>query len=196
MTNLSPIMNIKSIISLFFAGSFLLATSLPCLQAAEDELQPATSSQEKPTKQEMSKVAQAIKKLKTFNGKPNLKADYYIYLCSASWCGPCNKEMPSIVEAYKEMKKEGRVEILLIGYDQTDSDAKRYLKKYKAKFSGAMKGDKKIAQLPGYKPASGIPFCIFVTKDGKQVYAGHGSAIEDWKQYTIEGPEEKQATEE
>ncbi|MBR4884808.1 MAG: hypothetical protein IKZ33_05790, partial [Lentisphaeria bacterium] len=46
--------------------------------------------------------------MKKVKGRLNTKADYYIYLFSASWCGPCCKEMPEIVEHHKKMKQDGR----------------------------------------------------------------------------------------
>ena len=36
-------------------------------------------------------VQEAMKGVKSFNRKINKKAKYYIYLQSASWCGPCNQ---------------------------------------------------------------------------------------------------------
>jgi hypothetical protein len=49
-------------------------------------------------------VAEALGKFKVFNGKPNLKAEYYIYLYSASWCGYCQQCMPIAVAEYNKMK--------------------------------------------------------------------------------------------
>lgn len=131
-------------------------------------------------------VAAALKKLSPFNGKPNAKADYYIYLQSASWCGPCNNEMPGVVEAYKEMKKSGRVELVLVSHDKTEGDAKGFLKQYKAKFPAVMVQDKDIDKLPGFSKPNGIPNAIFVDKTGKVLTQGHGSLIQSWKEYTIE----------
>ena len=70
-----------------------------------------------------SKVGKAAGKLKSFNGKANKKALVYVYLQSASWCGPCNKEMPEVVKIYNEMKKDGRAELILVGHDQTEDGA-------------------------------------------------------------------------
>lgn len=127
-------------------------------------------------------VMTGFKKLKSFNGKPNPKAKFYFYLCSASWCGPCQKEMPEIVEAHKKMKKDGRCDIILIGHDKTLDDAKAYLKSHKAKFAGVWCKDDKIDELPGNQPVPGIPYTILVDRSGKTIFVQHASVIKDWKE--------------
>lgn len=127
-------------------------------------------------------VMTGFKKLKSFNGKPSPKAKYYFYLCSASWCGPCQKEMPELVEAHKKMKKDGRCEIILVGYDKTFDAAKAYLKSHKAKFAGVWGEDKNIKELPGYQPVQGIPYAILVDRSGKVLTVNHASMIKDWKE--------------
>lgn len=126
-------------------------------------------------------VLTGFKKLKSFNGKPNPKAKFYFYLCSASWCGPCQKEMPEIVAAHKQMKKDGRCDIILIGHDKTLDDAKAYLKSHKAKFAGVWCKDEKIDELPGNRPVPGIPYTILVDRSGKTIFVQHASVIKDWK---------------
>lgn len=161
-----------------------------CAPAQEDD---SPASEETPSKvakkdknskkkSKLSPVAKALKKVKTFNGKPNDKALVYLYLQSASWCGPCNREMPTIVDTYKKMKKDGRVEIVLLGHDQSDDAAKAFLKQYKAKFPGTLATNKHVEDLPGFSQASGIPFGIFVDADGKVLASGHpGSILSSWK---------------
>ena len=141
----------------------------------------SSKAKEKKEKKTAGAVAKAFGKLKCFNGKPNSKADYYIYLESASWCGPCNQEMPKIVAAYKEMKKDGRVELVLVGHDSTVDAAKGFLKKYNAKFPGVLASDKGAKDLPGFQRADGIPHARIVDKDGKVIADGHGSLVESWK---------------
>lgn len=126
-------------------------------------------------------VLTSLKKFKVFNGKPNPKAKFYFYLCSASWCGPCQKEMPVIVKLHKEMKKDGRADIILVGYDKSLDEAKAYLKSHKAKFAGIWEGDKNIKELPGYGPVPGIPYVIMVDRSGKTLTVQHASMLEDWK---------------
>ena len=134
-------------------------------------------------KSSVSAVGKAAGKLKTFNGKPSKKALVYVYLQSASWCGPCNKEMPEVAEIYKEMKKDGRAEIILIGGDQTEDAAKKFLKQYKAKFPGILLGGKNVDKLPGFTPASGIPHATMVDGEGNVLASGYpSSVIAQWQQ--------------
>lgn len=137
-------------------------------------------------------VLTGFKKLKSFNGKPNPKAEYYFYLCSASWCGPCQKEMPGIVEEHKKMKKDGRCDIILLGHDHSLEEAKAYLKSHKAKFAGVWCKDAKINELPGNQPVPGIPYVILVNRSGKVITVNHASVIHDWKSL-IERAEEATA---
>lgn len=155
--------------------------SEPGKKALKDSSKDKKDKKDAKDKKEGSAVATALKKLKPFNGKPSAKADMYIYLQSASWCGPCQKEMPRIVEEYKEMKKSGKAEIILVCHDKTEADAKAYVKQHKAKFPVVMVQHKDIETLPGFSKPNGIPNAIFVDKDGKVLMQGHGSLIETWK---------------
>lgn len=150
-------------------------------------LSPAPAFAKKPSKDgvtalgDANPVVSSLKNFKVFNGKPNPKAKYYFYLCSASWCPPCRKEMPEIVKAHKDMKKDGRADIILVGYDKSLDEAKAYLKNNKAKFAGIWEGDKHIKELPGYGPVPGIPYVIMVDRSGRTLTVQHASMLEDWK---------------
>lgn len=115
------------------------------------------------------------------NTEPNLNAEYFIFLKSASWCGPCNMEMPTVAKAYEEMKQSGKVELILLSHDQTEEKAKGFLEKYGAKFPGLMKG----ASIPDLPPANGIPNATIMKADGTVIQSGHGSIIRGWKEKTI-----------
>ena len=131
----------------------------------------------------VSKVGKAVSKLKTFNGKASKKALVYVYLQSASWCGPCNQEMPEVAKTYKAMKKDGRAEIILIGGDQTEDAAKKFLKKYKAKFPGILATAVNAVELPGFTPASGIPRATMVDGEGNVLADGFPSdVLSGWEQ--------------
>ncbi len=132
-------------------------------------------------------VGEALGQLTWFNGKPNKEAEFYIYLQSASWCGPCRAEMPQIAKEYKTMKKDGRVELVLLSGDKEQKSAQAFLKKNKAKFPGVMRGAEGVSSLPGADKLPGFfPAAVILKADGTVIHSGHGSIIRDWKTYTIE----------
>ncbi len=126
----------------------------------------------------LGKVAQALSSARYVNGKrPYPGAKYYVYLFSASWCGPCRAIQPQITAQYEEMKKSGVVELILIGNDRDDASGKAYAEHYGCPsiMSGNAQG------LPGMAGPRGIPFCAFVRADGTLVTSGHGSMAIEWK---------------
>lgn len=126
-------------------------------------------------------VGSVIASMNTFNAEANVGAKYFIYLSSASWCGPCRNLMPQVAEIYDELKGAD-VELLLIGFDSTQEAAENYLSTYNAKFPGVLRNNPKLQDLPGYTPACGIPHAIIVTATGQVLKEGHGSIILSWKE--------------
>lgn len=184
-----------------FKRSFLFTAALLGLLAfaslpitAQDD---ATEMTEKPAKKKKKKekkavspVVTAVKKVKKIKGRVNEKADYYIFLFSASWCSPCCREMPEIVELYDDIKKSGKVDIILFCQDKTPAAAKAFVKRFNIKFLTIMGSDEKVRKVPGYAPTSGIPHCIFVDRYGRQIRAGHpGNLMSRWESLTIENGE-------
>lgn len=139
---------------------------------------------EKAEKAPLSAVAKALKEVKFVGGKKaDPKATHYIYLVSASWCGPCNAEMPKVVEEYKEMRKCG-VELILVSADHASSQATGFMKKYGADFPCAM-GDTERNKLPGWQNKNSIPYAIIVDADGNSLTCGNAApVIGNWKQTT------------
>ena len=169
----------KKLIGTTLMGIVMMGLVAPCLYAEPEEDSGAKTEQS----EAKSLVGEALGKLKTFNAKPKKGAQFYIYLQSASWCGPCRAEMPNIAKEYKKIKKAGG-EIILLGCDKTEADAKNYLKDFRAKFPGIMR--EKGSKLPGYVDAPGIPHATFVRPDGSVIKSGHGSIIMDWKEIIAE----------
>ena len=156
-----------------------------------------TRKAKKDTKKAVNPVVTAVKKVKKVKGRVNDKADYFIYLYSASWCGPCCKEMPEIVELYKDMKKSGKVDIILFCQDDTLPAAKNFVKRFGIKFLTVMGNDDKVSKVPGHAAPSGIPHCIFVDSAGRRITSGHpGNILSNWKSLTIESEDSEESTEE
>lgn len=181
-------MKMKSFLTLLCMAGCMFAAPLCQAQDEPSADKPAAAAKaDKNKKQPDSPVVKAVKKMKKVKGRLNAKADYYIYLFSASWCGPCCKEMPEIVETYKKMKKDGRVEIILMGKDDSPAAVKSFIKDFDIKFYAVMASDKKAKDVPGFTNPSGIPFCVIVDRYGRSITQGHpGSIISNWESYTVD----------
>ena len=164
-----------------------IGLAAPVLHAQQDNqdttAQTAKKDKKKAEKPKLGKANKAIGRLRTLNKvKPNGKAAYYIILQSASWCSGCNAEMPRVVAAYEEMKKEGLVELVLASADYDPASAKGFVDKHNGKFPVVMAKDAK--KIPHFKPAKGIPWAMVLDADGNEVENNNGAIIvPKWKQY-------------
>ena len=166
----------KTLFSLVLAiGSLVAVPAVHADDAAGDSAAAATVE---------NKIGAALKTIKKFPGKkPNMKAKYYVLLESASWCGPCNQEMPHVVKAYKEMAKTKQVELILMSHDKEPAAAKAFMKKYHGNFPFIIAKSAEAKVIPGFKPADGIPHAIIMDASGKVITEGHGKLVADWKQH-------------
>ena len=141
----------------------------------------------------LSAVAQALSKFKPVSGKPNLKADYYVYLYSASWCMYCKMCMPDAVSAYKKMRRSRKVELILIGGDKSRKEAAAYLKSSKGKMPCIFFDDLKATKFQGLPGCGmpGFPAVSVADKDGNVITTAVGAeqvkkVLTDWKTFTID----------
>lgn len=174
----------------FSLTRFLAAASV-VLGCAFSFAQDATTEPTKPqitASVASNTVGEALSKIKFVHGTPKTDADYYIYLYSASWCGPCRKIMPAIIKEYEAIKKDGRVELILIGADSGELLVKKYAEKYNMPFAATWVSLPGVVTLPGNQQPRGIPAAIIVDKSGKVLQQGFGGIILSWKQFTINKP--------
>lgn len=121
--------------------------------------------------------------------KPAADAEFYIFLTSASWCGPCRAEMPHVVEEYAKMRENGRVELILMSGDSSQEAAVGYAEMFNATFPVINPRSLQGQLPPGYTAPQGIPNAIIVDKDGNVIRNGHGSLVQQWAAMTVENPD-------
>ena len=143
---------------------------------------------------EKNSVMTALEKFKVFNGKPNAKADYYIYFYTSSTCVHCVNCMGVAVEQYKEMKKSRKVEMIIVCADNTEDAANAYLKKSKMSAPCIMFSELQATKFRGL-PGCGMPLppsiSVVSASGGNPVKTATGGgqvqeALKTWKSYTIE----------
>lgn len=178
----------KTIKTLALALGFLVlgshvAPAQDIAPAADEQTEaPVKKSRKKKKTAKAAAVPAALKKVKRVSGRVNQKALLYIYLQSASWCGPCKKAMPEIVEIYKEMRKDKRAEIVLVGWDRSPEEVKAYIESYKCKMPAVSKDARNVDKLPGFAVAGGIPDAIMVDANGNVIKKGYPTyIIPTWK---------------
>lgn len=192
----------RILLSVLLAVGLWTWASVPCTAEPTDasvsktkkskkEKKSAKAGNEEPA--ELSPVAAGLKKVKCYTeSTPALDAKYYIFLFSTSNCFHCNRTMPDDVTYYREMRRQGDVEMILVTISQLDNPtaAKGFLDKYGAPFAGMVWEDMKAAGVPGSSGFQLPPGFVIVKNDGQVVHSGPGSVngrnmMQDWKQYTI-----------
>lgn len=187
-------MNIKQVFCTVLALGLMTATpavvaqntiKAPTMRAAKDK----EEAEPKPAESEVGKALEAMTFLT--DKKPNTHAKYYIFLQSASWCGPCNQEMPQVVAAHEKYKEEGLVEIVLASRDSDPGSAKAFVNKYKGKFPTVMLKDAK--KIPHFKPAAGIPWAMIIDANGEVKEDGNaGMILPKLEQYAQQAKAERE----
>ena len=84
----------------------------------------------------------------------------------ASWCGPCRKEMPEIVRAYRERSADGLV-VLAIDLQENDEQVRAFAEEFGMTFPIATDRTGQVAdawRIGG--PVEGIPSSYFIDSDG------------------------------
>lgn len=152
----------------------LLMTGLPG-NAAEVKAKPVATKS--------VPVARVLKRTRMLTGKPSLKAQIYIYMQTATWCGPCRMAMPKITAEYEAMKKDGRAELILINYDQDPVDGKSYVEAQMADMVSLHMTSPALKKLPGFTPARTIPDVTIVSAGGKVLLHGGHEVVAKWREY-------------
>ena len=95
----------------------------------------------------------------------------------ATWCGPCIKAMPELLEALAGFSSE---QVKLIGVNQAEStdEVKRFLERRRWNLNVAMDGAQTVGRQYG---VDGIPHTVIVGRDGKVAWEKTGYDPEDGK---------------
>ena len=90
-----------------------------------------------------------------------VNSDYYILNIWASWCGPCRKEHPKLME----LSKNPSVKLIGINYRDNLKNAKNFVKKFGNPYSVIFVDTKGIISIE--LGAYGVPETIILNKDKK-----------------------------
>lgn len=106
----------------------------------------------------------SLKRLKEFTPP----TEYYLFYYTASWCGPCQKFTPSLVEFYEKRKPDdARFEIILVTSDSNEDDMEEYAAEKKMTWPHL-----KLSKVDDFRedfphPGTGIPNLVLTDTEGK-----------------------------
>lgn len=124
--------------------------------------------------------------LKDMNGNDVRLADYKgnVILLNvwATWCGPCQLEIPELVEAYAKYKDKGVV-VLGVSLDDTAEMLREYAPKKQMNYPLLLMQDDFD---DAYGPIFGVPITFFIDRDGTIVRRHFGPVSKEQVDQEIE----------
>ena len=81
----------------------------------------------------------------------------------ATWCAPCEKEMPAMERLYRELAPQG-FELLAISVDESEADIREFQERLQVSFPILLDPEKKISKR--YQ-TMGYPESLLVDRDGR-----------------------------
>ena len=99
--------------------------------------------------------------------KLDLKSkDYFLVYYSASWCPPCRKFTPKLVDYYNKHAKSDNFELIFVSSDRSDDASEKYMQDYKMPWPAVKLNKMKYVDLKKYA-GRGIPSLVLFNKKGE-----------------------------
>ncbi len=83
----------------------------------------------------------------------------------ATWCKPCEREMPYIEKSYQEFKDKG-VKVLSVDVGESDVAVNNFINKHKLSFPVMIDKDTQVQTAYGIDP---LPITFLINKDGEVI---------------------------
>lgn len=111
---------------------------------------------------------------KTYDSE-TLKGQPYLVNFWASWCEPCEEEIPELVRVYEKYKEQDLL-ILGVGVQDSEKNLRAFADKYGITFPIGL-DEKGI--LSGLFGLTGVPETYFVSREGEVVFTYKGPLTEE-----------------
>jgi cytochrome c biogenesis protein CcmG/thiol:disulfide interchange protein DsbE len=109
-----------------------------------------------------------------FDSRAHIGKDTLVVRFQASWCKVCNEEAAGLERIYQKYRTRG-VSLISVQVQDTEADAKKFLKANKATFPAGLDPRLKIANRFGFR---GTPYTVVINRKGEMVARIHGRSDE------------------
>jgi thiol-disulfide isomerase/thioredoxin len=96
---------------------------------------------------------------------PLRQKKYLFIYFSASWCPPCHRFTPGLVEFYNKNQKDGDFDLLFVSGDRNQEAMTAYMKEHKMPWAGAKWGSKAAKSLQKQYCGPGIPCLVLLDEN-------------------------------
>jgi thiol-disulfide isomerase/thioredoxin len=159
-----------------FFGAFLL---IPSFKTATMRLIMKTgffnANIEKPTNKSNARSFQYLDAAGQINNSADLKGKVIFINFWATWCPPCQAEMPSLEELYKKFAANKDVVFLFMNEDDDPEKAKTFIQKKEY----SMPVSFRAGDIPSDYFTGSLPTTIILDKNGRIVFKHQGMADYD-----------------
>ena len=134
----------------------------------------ATNRSEFTTKVFDGLVVAKRKRLVDFEPEEGAQPKYFAFYHSASWCRPCRKFTPELVDFYKKQKRRGTAfELVFVSIDKSEDLMAEYMNDYDMEWPAFQYGkNRNIVKRNG----RGMPNLIITDADGNKLLDSHDDA--------------------
>ncbi|HZP35232.1 MAG TPA: TlpA disulfide reductase family protein [Methylomirabilota bacterium] len=109
-----------------------------------------------------------------FDSRAQLGKRVMVVRFQASWCKACNQEAAAMERLYQKYRPLG-VEFVSVQVQDTEADARRFLKATRTTYPAGLDPKLKIANRYGFR---GTPYTVVINKKGEIVARIHGRTDE------------------
>ena len=109
-----------------------------------------------------------------FDSRAQLGKHVMVVRFQASWCKVCNQEAAAMERLYQKYRASG-VEFVSVQVQDTEPEARRFLKATKTTYPAGLDPKLKIANRYGFR---GTPYTVVINKKGEIVARIHGRSDE------------------
>ena len=104
------------------------------------------------------------------------KKDYIMIYFSASWCPPCRKFTPGLVEYYNKHAKTDNFDLIFYTSDRSEKASEKYMQDYKMPWPTVKFSKMKYVDLDQFS-STGIPHLVLIDKEGKVLAKGQSVTL-------------------